>query len=155
MNRRGNKKKSVLMVASFGGHWVQLRRLEPAFSDYKLIYVTTEKSCQSQLDNCGFYVVTDAALDSKLKMIRMALEVFFVVLKNRPTVVVSTGAAPGFFSLVFGRMLGARTIWVDSIANVQHMSVSGLKVRPFADLWLTQWEHLAKKNGPYYRGKVL
>jgi len=141
------------MVASFGGHWVQLRRLEPAFYDYKLIYVTTDKSCQ--LDNCGFYVVTDAALDSKLKMIRMALEVFWVVLKTRPSVVVSTGAAPGFFSLVFGRLLGAKTIWVDSMANVEHMSVSGLKVRRFASLWLTQWEHLAKKNGPYYRGKVL
>lgn len=154
MNRRGDK-KVVLMVASFGGHWFQLRRLEPAFSDYKSIYVTTEKSCQSQLDGCGFYVVTDAALDSKLKLIRMVLEVFFVVMKTRPTVVVSTGAAPGFFSLVFGRMLGARTIWVDSIANVQHLSVSGQKVRRFASLWLTQWEHLAKKNGPYYRGKIL
>jgi hypothetical protein len=44
---------------------------------------------------------------------------------------------------------------VDSIANAEQLSVSGQKVKPFADLWLTQWPHLEGKDGPYYRGAVI
>jgi hypothetical protein len=57
--------------------------------------------------------------------------------------------------LLFGKLLGARTIWIDSIANAEQLSVSGAKVKPFADLWLTQWPHLVTKDGPDYKGAVL
>ncbi|WP_220347888.1 hypothetical protein [Alkalilimnicola ehrlichii] len=57
--------------------------------------------------------------------------------------------------MLFGKLLGAKTIWVDSLANAEQLSVSGAKVRRFADLWLTQWEHLAAPDGPHYRGAVL
>jgi Oligosaccharide biosynthesis protein Alg14 like len=56
---------------------------------------------------------------------------------------------------VFGRFLGARTIWVDSIANIDVLSMSGQKAGRYADLWLTQWPELASPNGPEYRGSVL
>ena len=70
-------------------------------------------------------------------------------------VVISTGAAPGFFGLAFGKLLGARTIWIDSMANVEELSLSGRQVRRFADLWLTQWPHLARPDGPRYEGGVV
>jgi len=88
-------------------------------------------------------------------LVKLALQVFWIVLKVRPDVVFSTGAAPGFFALMFGKLFGARTIWLDSIANAQKLSVSGQKVRPFADLWLTQWEELSSNKGPDYRGAVV
>lgn len=155
MNQQDKKKKRALLVASFGGHWIQLRSIEKAFEDYEIIYLTTEKSCKSQVPGKDFYNVIDAALDKKVKLILLALEVFWIILKVRPHVVVSTGAAPGFFALMFGKLLGAKTIWVDSIANAEKMSVSGKKVKPFADLWLTQWQHIAHENGPFYMGNVL
>ena len=58
-------------------------------------------------------------------------------------------------ALVIGRILGARTIWLDSIANIEELSGSGRMVRRFADLWLTQWPHLAGPDGPEYAGAVL
>ncbi len=82
--------------------------------------------------------------------VRVALE-----LEERPDVVVSTGALPGFFGVVLGKRLGAKTIWVDSLANVEELSLSGEKVGPHADLWLTQWEELAYPGGPRYAGTVL
>lgn len=33
--------------------------------------------------------------------------------------------------------------------------MSGMSVRAFADLWLTQWEHLSAEGGPQYLGAVL
>lgn len=69
--------------------------------------------------------------------------------------IISTGAAPGYFALRMGKWFRARTVWVDSIANVEELSLSGARAGRHADLWLTQWEHLAQPGGPEYRGSVL
>ena len=68
----------------------------------------------------------------------------WVLLRVRPDVVISTGAAPGYFALRFGGLLGARTLWLDSIANAEELSLSGTKASRFADLTLTQWPELGK-----------
>jgi hypothetical protein len=46
-------------------------------------------------------------------------------------------------------------IWIDSIANVDEMSLTGRLVKPYADLWLTQWPHLATPEGPQHAGAVI
>ena len=102
-----------------------------------------------------FHVVPDANIWEKWKLLRMFLAVLRIVIKVRPDVVVTTGAAPGFAAVVLGRLLGARTIWIDSIANSMELSNSGKKARRWANVWLTQWEHLAGKEGPGYWGSVL
>ena len=147
--------KKVLLVASHGGHWVQLNRLNQAFNGCQLHYVSTEADLANEVGTAKFSFVPDANLDTKLSLIPLAANVLWLVLRYRPDVVVSTGAAPGFFALLFGKLLGAKTIWVDSIANAQQLSVSGEKVKRFADLWLTQWPELEKPEGPFFRGSVI
>jgi len=61
----------------------------------------------------------------------------------------------GYFALRFGKLFGARTIWIDSMANAEELSKSGKEVGRYADLWLTQWEHLASSEGPRFIGAVL
>jgi hypothetical protein len=46
-------------------------------------------------------------------------------------------------------------VWIDSIANAERMSSSGLQARRFAHVWLTQWPALAVAGGPSYWGEVL
>jgi hypothetical protein len=58
-------------------------------------------------------------------------------------VVISTGAAPGYLAIRFARLLKARTLWIDSVANVEELSMSGRMASQAADLCLTQWPHLA------------
>jgi hypothetical protein len=41
------------------------------------------------------------------------------------------------------------------MANIEDLSMSGARAGRYADLWLTQWPHLAKAEGPYYGGSVL
>ena len=142
-------------MASHGGHWVQLRRISSAFVGLDVRYVSTNAGVQNEVAPASVSVVPDANLNDKTALIGLAVHMFFLVLRHRPDIVISTGAAPGFFALLFGKLLGAKTIWVDSIANAEQLSVSGQKVKPFADLWLTQWPHLEGKEGPYYRGAVI
>ncbi|MFP4145705.1 MAG: UDP-N-acetylglucosamine--LPS N-acetylglucosamine transferase [Phycisphaeraceae bacterium] len=147
--------KRILLVASGGGHWVQLKRLWSAFEGNELAVVTTQPGYRHEVDCERFHVVTDANLQAKFRLVRLAMQMAWLVLRERPDVVVSTGAAPGYFALRFGKWLRARTIWIDSIANAEQLSVSGAKVGRYADLWLTQWPHLAEDEGPTYAGSVI
>lgn len=148
-------RNKVLAVASRGGHWVQLLRLREAFDSCDVVYVTTEPAYRSNVDGASFRTVVEADRTQKLRMCLLILQMLILVLRERPTCVVTTGAAPGYFAIRFGRLLGARTLWIDSIANAEEMSLSGRLARRCADVTLTQWEHLATSGGPEYRGAVL
>lgn len=146
----------VMAIASCGGHWVQLRKLAKVFEGHDISYVTVSPDYRVEVAGARFYSVIDANLTDKLKLIWLAIQMVFVILCERPDVVISTGAAPGFFGLAWGKLLlGSRTIWVDSIANSERLSASGRHVGRFADLWLTQWKHLRSNDGPHYEGAIL
>ena len=145
----------ILAVASGGGHWLQLLRVAPAFDGCRIVYVTINRGYQAHVPDSRLHVVRDATRWDRFGVLIQALQTLWIVIRERPDVIVSTGAAPGFFSLVWGRLVRARTIWIDSIANIDEVSMSGMRARRYADLWLTQWEHLAEDDGPDYRGAVL
>jgi hypothetical protein len=130
-------------------------RLRPAFEDQQVTYVTVHPDYALDVAGSRFFVINDATRWDKGGLVRMALRLFFIILRVRPQVVVSTGAACGYFGLRFAKLIGARTIWLDSIANVEELSMAGQLVRPYADLWLTQWPELAQPGGPEFRGTVL
>ncbi|MFB3306853.1 hypothetical protein, partial [Pseudomonas sp. AMR01] len=148
----------IMLVASCGGHWVQLLRMRKTWNGLQVVYVSTDggladivKSLAKKEGNPlpEFEAVTDANLSEKILLIRQFIEMFFIVWRHRPEVIITTGAAPGYFALRCGKLFGARTVWVDSIANAERLSKSGKEVRKYADLWLTQWEHLARPEGPH------
>jgi hypothetical protein len=85
----------------------------------------------------------------------MILQLIVLVMKVWPDVIITTGSAPGLMCLAVGKLFRRKTVWIDSIANVQELSTSGKKARHVADLYLTQWEGLAGPDGPYYKGSVL
>ena len=145
----------VLAVASGGGHWVQLLRLRPAFAECDVAYVTVSDAYKSDVPGERFYRITDATRWNKIKLLRMATKLVLIVLRERPDVVISTGAAPGYFAIRLAKAVGARAVWLDSIANVEQISMAGEKVGTHADLWLTQWSHLARESGPRFEGAVL
>ena len=59
MGKQTSKTK-VLAVASGGGHWIQLLRLLPAFSEAEVVFVGVSSSYRSQVASHKFYCVSDA-----------------------------------------------------------------------------------------------
>lgn len=147
--------KRLLAVASCGGHWIQLMRLRPAFEGTDVTYVSTRTTDRKDVPDHPHHAVVDANRHTKLKLVVQLVQVAWIVVRTRPKVVISTGATVGFFACRVAKVLGARVIWVDSIANAEELSLSGRKAGAFADSWLTQWEHLASEAGPKYDGAVL
>ncbi len=152
---RGSGRKRILAISSGGGHWIEMMRLRPAFDGEDVVYVTVSEAYGSQVPGERLRVVDDVTRWDRAGLVRCSAQVLAILVRERPDVVISTGALPGFFGVVLGKGMGCRTIWVDSIANVDELSMSGSKVRPFADLWLTQWPELARPGGPHYAGAIL
>jgi exopolysaccharide biosynthesis glucuronosyltransferase PssD len=149
------RRKRILAVASSGGHWTELLRVRPAFAGHEVVFVTTQREACRQVPGHRVYVTPDANAQNKLKLLWLLAHMLVIVLRERPDAVISTGAAPGYFAVRFGHYLGARTLWLESIANADEFSLSSRLVAPYADLMLTQWPHLARPEGPFYRGSVL
>lgn len=150
-----SRKTRVLAVASGGGHWVQLLRLRPAFAGEHVVYVTVDKTYRTDVGTAPLCVVNDGTRWSKWSLLKLAVRMAWIVLRQRPDVVITTGAAPGYFAVMFGKLCGARTVWIDSMANVEELSLAGRKAGRWSDQWLTQWPALARPDGPDYEGAVL
>lgn len=151
---KANRRK-VLAVASRGGHWVQLLRLREAFQDQDVVFVTTVPDYRVMIGNARFRVVCEANRDRKFRMVLLAIQILWVLVRERPDAVVTTGAAPGYFAIRFAKWFGARTLWIDSIANAEELSMSGRLAAHHADLVLTQWSHLARPGVAEFHGAVI
>lgn len=145
----------VLAVASGGGHWVQLMRMRPAFDGCDVHYASVDPSAAAAVAPAPLHVYPDANKDTKLRLALAALRLLWIVLMLRPDVVVSTGAAGGYLAIRFARLLGARTMFVDSIANARRLSVSAELARGKACRVLSQWPAVARATGTEFRGAVI
>jgi UDP-N-acetylglucosamine:LPS N-acetylglucosamine transferase len=154
----------ILAISSGGGHWTQLLRLREAWDGAHVTYATTNRGFQTMLEEDaakrgqpkpGYAVFTEANRWQKLKLLKALCEIAWIIAKTRPTTVITTGAAPGYFAIRLGKLIGAKTVWLDSFANAEELSMGGEKAGPHATLWLTQWEGVAREDGPDYKGSVL
>jgi UDP-N-acetylglucosamine:LPS N-acetylglucosamine transferase len=134
----------ICLAVSAGGHATQLLKLKSAWEGADCFSITTSNAVEKQLRRFGdVYVVAEANRRRPLKAISALVNCTRIILRERPDVLISTGAAVGCITGVMARLIGARIIWVDSIANVNGLSLSARLVRPFADVILTQWPDVA------------
>ncbi len=149
------EKPLILAICSGGGHWLQMENLSAAFDGYPVVYaIATRTRCATRSGDVVHWL-PDANKDNKLGCLWLLLRVAWLMLRYRPGTVVTTGAAPGYFAIRLGKMMGARTIFVDSIANGEQLSLSARIAQPHAHVTLTQWKHIAHEGGPQYWGAIL
>ena len=142
MNR--NEKLRICIVGSAGGHLNQLLKLIDSWQGRDAFYVTTTAVVREKLSKLGrVYVVGECNREHPIQVVKVLLCCISIVFKERPNVMISTGAAAGCMLSLLGKILGAKVIWIDSITNVERISLSGRIVRYTADLFLVQWPELA------------
>lgn len=143
----------ILAVANAGGHFIQLLRLRPALEGHNVSYLSSIDNFSELVPGCTFFLVSDANRKSKIKLIINFFKVAKIVFKLRPDVVITTGAALGLMGLFAGKLRRSKTIWVDSIANAEDISLSGKIASKFADRSYTQWVELANDKF-IYQGNI-
>lgn len=147
--------QKIFAISSPGGHWIQLTRLCNELEDrHQIVYAMPDKLFKPKQGQ-KIYSVVDVSADDKWKLIPCALQIAWILLKERPDAIMSTGAAPGAVAVMLGKLFRIRTIWVDSIANVQKISRAGRLIEKRADVFLTQWPHLSDGERILHKGSVL
>lgn len=138
------KKLKVFAVASIGGHWVQLLRIAKALEkEFDIVYMSTHEKCATMVEGRVYYSMNDFSRWDFYKMFPELLHSIYIICKEKPSIVITTGAAPGLVCLFAAKICGIRTVWIDSIANVEHISFSGRIASKFASRIYTQWPSLA------------
>ncbi|MFR9629246.1 MAG: oligosaccharide biosynthesis protein Alg14 [Rikenellaceae bacterium] len=145
----------ILAVASIGGHWIQLLRIAKSmFAKEEVVFMSTHEKCATMIDGRQFHKMSDFSRWDAYKLIPAFFNAIRVVRKEKPDAVITTGAAPGLVVLLAAKFCGVKTIWIDSIANVNKLSMSGKIASKFNTRTYTQWEELATDK-IYFAGNVL
>ena len=145
----------LLAIASGGGHWIELLRLRPAFAGWDVAYVSMFDNYRSEIAGARYYTVPDASRFNKTAFLKVAIRAIAIMLRERPKVIVTTGSAPMLSFLVLGRLIGAKTLWIDSIAQAEELSSSGQIAKHLATRTVSQWSDVAEREGVAHWGAVL
>jgi UDP-N-acetylglucosamine:LPS N-acetylglucosamine transferase len=148
-------KKRLLAVASGGGHWIELLRLRQAFEGWDVAYVSMFENYTSAVPGARYYTVPDASRFDKLAFGKVMLKATGIMLRERPHAIVTTGSAPMLAFLLLGRLMGTKSLWIDSIAQAEELSSSGKLAKRLANQAIAQWPAVAEAEGIDCWGAVL
>ena len=96
---------------------------------------------------------TNRSLKNFLRNVRLASR---ILKREKPDVIISTGAGICVPFFLLGRRRGIRTVYIESMARIESLSLTGKLVYRFSDHFLVQWPELAAKSGrAVYQGDML
>lgn len=155
MSVRRSGSKKVLIVASPGGHLMQMLALEPAWSDAERTWVTLRSTDVEYLlqdeDVIYGHGPTPRDIGNFFRNLRLARR---ILREQDPGVIISTGAGLALPFFLLGRIQRRRLIYVESITRVEKLALTGRLVYPLADAFFVQWDSLSQLRRARFHGSV-
>lgn len=155
------RRRRLALAASGGGHVRQLLDLEPVWSEHDYFFITEDTALGKSLEAdhrthlIPHFAWGQAKQGAVLKMLGLAFRSFFqsarIILRERPEVIISTGAGAVFPAVLWARLLGAKVVVVESFARFEKPSLFGRIAAPFAHHLVIQ---SAKLAAHYPRAKI-
>jgi beta-1,4-N-acetylglucosaminyltransferase len=130
------------IVSSCGWHLTEVRRLRPLYERYDHFYVVNEV-IELPEDMVGHtYFIRHSERDWRFLL--NLWEAWRILRRERPTLLLSTGAGPIVPFALIGRLLGVPTIYIENAAQVRTPSLTGRIMYRLADRFFYQWPELAR-----------
>ena len=151
------KKKKICYISSSGGHWEELQGLKTMFNKYESFFIT-EKSGQISDNSDHLYVFAQINRKEKgfyKKLVFLFFSAFNIIGKEKPDVIITTGALIAFPFCIVAKLRGIKIIYIESFARIYNKSLTGKLLYPFSDLFIVQWkEMLELYPKAKYLGKI-
>jgi UDP-N-acetylglucosamine:LPS N-acetylglucosamine transferase len=142
----------VLLVGSSGGHLAQLLALRSWWGDRARTWVTfPTPDAKSQLageEVTWAYYPTTRNIPNLVRNMGLAVR---LLRKQKPSVILSTGAGVAVPFFLLGWVRGIPTVYLEVYDRIDSPTLTGRLCRPFARLFLVQWEEQRK----FYPGSVV
>lgn len=146
------KRFRLCLAGSGGGHVRQLLDLEPVWSRYDHVFVTERTALGESIVRdhparfVDHYSFGQLRLGKPFKMLRGMVRNFVqsiaILARERPDVILTTGAGAVFWVALLGRLTGARVILIESFARFDAPSKFGRMMKPFATDLIAQSDKL-------------
>ncbi len=134
-------KKKICVVTSCGGHLTEVRLLAPAYKEYPHFYVLNDKAILPDDMKNKTYFITHA--ERNWKVLINFWEAFQIFWKERPSLVISTGAGLIVPIAIVGKYLfRAKILYVESFASVEKPTLTGHLMYYLTDYFYYQWPEL-------------
>lgn len=143
----GPPRYRLLLVASGGGHLGQLLPLAPWWSRHDRVWVTFDTASAAQVGDDPVVFAHHPTTRNIPNLLRNTALAWRVLRRERPDVVVSTGAGVAVPFFVMAKVLGVRTVFLEVYDRIDSRSLTGRLCRPFSDLFLLQWERQRELYG--------
>jgi beta-1,4-N-acetylglucosaminyltransferase len=133
----------VCLVGSSGGHLSHLYMLKEFWQNEERFWVTFDKTDANHLlagerkINCHF--PTNRNAKNLIKNTFLALR---VLIKEKPDLIISSGAAVAVPFFYLGKLFGAKTIYIEVFDRVDKPTVTGKLVYPVTDTFIVQWKEM-------------
>ena len=139
------KKKKICFIASSGGHLQEISWLFDLCEESDAFLVTERSDFQKKYHVEKTYYFNKIDRKEKhflIHFLQLIVNSAKIVAKEKPDIILSTGALVAVPMLYIGWILGKQIIFMESMARVEGKSLSGKLVYPIADLFLVQWESM-------------
>jgi len=141
----------ICLAASGGGHLRQLLDLEPAWGPFDHFFVTEDTALGRSLAHRTHFIahlaLGQGRLGKPLRMLaaaaRNALASARIIVRERPDIVISTGAGSVFFTVLWARFFGARVVVIETFARFRGLSAFARATGPLAHYRIVQSPALA------------
>ena len=138
----------VCLVGSSGGHLAHLYMLKPFWNNKERFWVTFNKQdANSLLKNEKVYNCYFPTNRNFKNLIKNTILSFKVLKKEKPDLIISSGAAVAVPFFYIGKLMGAKLIYIEVFDRIDKPTLTGKLVYPIADKFIVQWEE-AKKVYP-------
>lgn len=135
---------SVLLVCNSGGHLAQLVALREAWEPFERLWVVPDTSDARSLLASERVVHAFHPTTRNLRNLARNLGLAVRVLqRERPQVLLTTGAGVAVPFAWLARLVGARVVWIESFTRIDAPSLSCRLAAPVAERVYVQWPELA------------
>jgi len=135
----------IAIVCSTGGHLFQLYILKDWWKKYERFWVTFRKEdALSMLKEEKKYWAYYPTTRNLWNLIRNTILAWRILRKEKPDIIVSTGAGVAVPFFWLGKLFGAKTIFIEVYDRIDSPTLTGKLVYPVTDRFLLQWESQKK-----------
>lgn len=148
MDNFERKDIKVCFAASSGGHLEQMLSLEPLMKRYSSFILTERTPYAATLPVQAHYVWQINRHKPSFIPLAIANGILSIGIwiKERPDVIISTGALATIPFCLIGHFFGARLVFIESFAKIDSPTLTGKLLYRYADRFYVQWESMM----PFY-----
>ena len=133
----------VCLVGSSGGHLTHLYMLKPFWSDKERVWVTFDKEdARSLLEGEKVYNCFFPTNRNIKNLIKNTFVAWRVLRKEKPNLIISSGAAVAVPFFYLGKLFGAKLIYVEVFDRIDKPTITGKIVYPIVDKFIVEWEEM-------------